>query len=244
MSEDYFDAVERQLAGLCRGGAHRPRWRRPRRSASPGFTRAAGAAVSVLVVVVVVGLALGLHHRGSSAHPNQNRPGGHHSTSSTGLASKGRARRLVCDQADIAAPSRNMTMVLGVVSLPASPKMTRALQTARTGLGVPAARLFAKWGLFVRAGATVRLIVPERFRHRLSIGWGNNSDGHRGNLISVTGCAGPPGARWLVWPGGYYVRDPVCAPLIIEAGGQRRRVQMGIGKPCPGQRPAPNPTQK
>lgn len=61
MSENYFDLVERQLAGLCRQGAHRSRWRGPRPSAR-SVARMAGVALSVLVVVAVVGLALGLHH--------------------------------------------------------------------------------------------------------------------------------------------------------------------------------------
>ncbi|MEO8969879.1 MAG: rod shape-determining protein MreC [Solirubrobacteraceae bacterium] len=61
VSENYFDLVERQLAGLCRQGAHHSRWRGPRPSAR-SVTRVAGVALSVLVVIAVVGLALGLHH--------------------------------------------------------------------------------------------------------------------------------------------------------------------------------------
>lgn len=62
MSEDYFDSVERQLAGLCRQGAHRSRCQRPRRSGRTDFWRVAGVTLSVLVALAVVGLALGLHH--------------------------------------------------------------------------------------------------------------------------------------------------------------------------------------
>ena len=65
-----------------------------------------------------------------------------------------------------------MHVVLGVVALPASPWMRRALQTARSGLRDPRARLFAKQGLVIRAGARFRLIVDGRLRDRLSIGWG------------------------------------------------------------------------
>lgn len=72
MSEDYFGSVERQLAGLCRQGAHRSRWRRPRLSVGADVTHVAGVALSVLVVLAVVGLALGLNHgspRSSSSGP-------------------------------------------------------------------------------------------------------------------------------------------------------------------------------
>jgi hypothetical protein len=47
----------------------------------------------------------------------------------------------------------------------------------------------------------------------------------------------------LDYAGGYYVRDPVCAPLIVAAHRQRRRVRIGVGKACPGQRRPPEPTQ-
>ena len=40
-------------------------------------------------------------------------------------------------------PERQMRVVLGVVALPASPQLTRGLQTAPSGLHDPHARLFA-----------------------------------------------------------------------------------------------------
>ena len=141
-------------------------------------------------------------------------------------------------------PEHDMRVVLGVVALPASPHFPLALQTSRSGLHDPAARLFAKWGLDVRVGARLRLIVPDRLRNRSSIGWGNAGEGHRGTTIVVDACPGPPGARWLVYAGGSYVRNPFCAPLIVAAHRQRRRVRIGVGKACPGQRPPPQPTQR
>lgn len=140
-------------------------------------------------------------------------------------------------------PAHNMRVILGVVALPTSPPLRRALQTARSDLHDPAARLFAKWGLDVRAGARLRLIVPNRLRTRFSIGWGNAGEGHRGSTIVVDACSGPPGAKWLVYAGGFYVRDTFCAPVTVAAHQQRRRVPIGVGKACPGQRPPPQPTQ-
>jgi hypothetical protein len=136
-----------------------------------------------------------------------------------------------------------MSVVLGVVGLPASPRLRRALQTALTGSRDPEARLFAKWGLVVRAGARFELIVPRRLRDQLSIGWGNAGEGHVGLAISVPGCRGSHGEKWLDFAGGYWVHATICAPLIVASHGRRRRVWIGIGKACPGQLPPPQPTQ-
>ena len=140
-------------------------------------------------------------------------------------------------------PAHDMRVVLGVVALPTSPHSRRALQTTRSDLHDPTARLFAKSGLDIRAGARLGLIVPDPVRDQFSIGWGNAGEGHRGTTIVVDACTGPKGANWLAYAGGYYVRDPFCAPLIVAAHQQRRRVRIGVGKACPGQRPPPQPTQ-
>jgi hypothetical protein len=140
-------------------------------------------------------------------------------------------------------PAHNVRVILGVVALPTSPHVRRALQTARSDLPARAARLFAKSGLVIRAGARLRLIVPDRLRSRFSIGWGNAGEDHRGTTIVVDACAGPPGAKWLVYAGGFYVHDPFCARLTVAADQQRRQVRIGVGKACPGQRPPPQPTQ-
>lgn len=130
-------------------------------------------------------------------------------------------------------PERDMRVVLGVVGLPTSPHLRRALQTARSGLHDPAARLFAKWGLAIRAGARFRLTVPDRLRNQFSIGSGNAGEDHRGTTIVVNDCSGSRGAKGLDYAGGYNVRDPFCAPLIVAAHRQRRRVRIGVGKACP-----------
>lgn len=136
-----------------------------------------------------------------------------------------------------------MTVALGVVALPASPGMRRALQTAPTGSRDPAARLFAKWGLVVRAGAEFQLIVPRALQGRVAIGWGNAGEGNVGAAIIVRGCRGSHGGRWLNFAGGYWVRSPICLPLTVAAHRRRRRLSIGIGTPCPGQLPPPQPTQ-
>jgi hypothetical protein len=142
-----------------------------------------------------------------------------------------------------APPPKGMTVVLGVVALPASSGMRQALQTALTGSHDPATRLFAKWGLVVRAGADFQLSLPRGQRGDATIGWGNADEGHEGTTIVVRHCRAPRGRRWLDFAGGYWVRRPVCLPLTVAAHGQTRRVSIGVGRPCAGQRPPPRPTQ-
>jgi hypothetical protein len=153
-------------------------------------------------------------------------------------------RLLPCREAAGAdAPWQGMSVVLGVVALPATSHMRRALQTTLTGSRDQAARLFAKEGLVVRAGARVELIVPTRLRGRLLIGWGNAGEGHVGSTISVPVCRDGHGEKWLDFAGGYWVHRTICAPLIVVARGLRRQVWIGIGAACPGQLPPPQPTQ-
>jgi hypothetical protein len=142
------------------------------------------------------------------------------------------------------APGRGMTVALGVVGLPASPRMRHALQTALTGSHDPAALLFAKWGLVIRAGADFQMTVPRHAADRASIGWGNADEGHVGDTIVVRGCRGRHGGRWLDYAGGYWVRTPICLPLTVAAQGRRRRLSIGVGMGCSGQLPPPQPTQR
>lgn len=200
---------------------------------SCSHTRALRAVASAFVLAVALNACGGGHRPQSDTI----------SDTATTSSHSGSVRMLPCREViGTGQPVSGMHVVLGVVALPASPWMRRALQTARSGLPDPRARLFAKEGLVIRAGARLRLIVAQRLRDRLSIGWGNAGEGHRGSTIAVDACSGPRGARWLGYAGGYFVRDPMCAPLIVDANGQRQQVQIGIGKACAGQRPPVEPT--
>jgi hypothetical protein len=136
-----------------------------------------------------------------------------------------------------------MRVVLGVVALPASPGLRRALQTGRTGAPGSGSGLFAKEGLWARSGARFELIVPAAVRGQLSIGWGNAGEGHVGSIITDPGCERSH-HRWINFAGGYWTNQPRCATLIVATNGQRRRVHIGIGQACPGQLPPPQPTQR
>lgn len=143
--------------------------------------------------------------------------------------------------------------MLGVVALPAAATRPTALQTARSGERDPRARLFAKWGLWIKVDARFELVVPREAADRLSIMWG--SPGQRTQHLLVPGCqAGTCSANdgsgacdrsdeWLAYAGGYLVRQVACLPLLVRASGQQQRVLIGVGAPCPGQKPPPQPTE-
>jgi hypothetical protein len=150
---------------------------------------------------------------------------------------------LACDQyIDTRRPTPDYTVVLGVVALPIAPKAA-ALQTGPSGGSDPSTRLFAKTGLLIRTGTRFELAIPPAWAGRLRIGWANGpAQPEPGLLVS---CHPYPGDRsgWLAYPGGFWVRHPACVPLLIETGGRRRRVQIGLGTPCPGHRPPAGPTE-
>jgi hypothetical protein len=234
-----FDQLQRELGAAQRRlsvGRRPPA--RPRRRVAKALLPALTAAIVVAVVVVaVLAGAGGRHHsvRGNSGSPKP-------PTDPTQPALSGNGTRtLPCDESiGNQSPPRDMRVVLGVVALPASPGLRQALQTSRTGAS---SRLFAKTGLSVRAGARFQLIVPIGLRSRLSIGWGNAGEGHVGSIITVAGCRAAH-HQWIDFAGGYWVTRPMCAALIVAAEGRRRRVQIGIGKACPGQLPPPQPSQR
>ena len=136
-------------------------------------------------------------------------------------------------------PAPGLQIVLGVVGLPTSPGYS-ALAANESGLTDPAARLFAKTGLTVKAGTSFRIIVPAEFSGRARIGWG--SPGEMTTQLSVNACPAAAGSKssWLDYAGGYWVRAALCLPLIVEANGRQQRVAVGIGTVCPGQKPVPS----
>lgn len=137
------------------------------------------------------------------------------------------------------AAEEQSSVVLGVVGLPASPRYW-ALQTTSSGSADPTAKLFAKTGLTIKVGATFTITVPPEYADVARIGWGNPAVPT--TSLSVNACPDSysPGATWLNYSGGYYVARPMCLPLTIDSGGQKREVSIGVGTPCPGQRAVPS----
>lgn len=139
-------------------------------------------------------------------------------------------------------PAAGTRLVLGVVALPTSTQIRRALQTASMRSPNPADRLFAKSGLVIRSRTRFELVVPKHLRDQLAIGWGNGGEGHAGSVISVPGCPAAPREKWLDYAGGFWARRTMCAPLIVVAHHRRVRVRIGVGKACPGQLPPLQPS--
>jgi hypothetical protein len=146
------------------------------------------------------------------------------------------------DYIDTRPPPTGWQVVLGVSALPTAPN-SPALQTGRSGLPEPAARLFAKTGLLIRAGSTFQLVVPAALAHRLAIGWGSSASPAKG--VAVNGCRPrtPGGSGWLAYAGGFWLPHPACVSLLVETDGRKARVPFGLGTPCRGQKPPQRPTE-
>ncbi|WCN83660.1 hypothetical protein [Micromonospora sp. LH3U1] len=100
-----------------------------------------------------------------------------------------------------------------------------------SGEAEPAARLFAKWGLVVRAGAVVDLQVAPGWEDKARIGWGAPST--PAATTTLHACAPDDGqAQWMAFVGGTWVARAACVPLIVRSNGGESRVNLGIGVTC------------
>lgn len=139
-------------------------------------------------------------------------------------------------------PPPDWELVLGVVALPTTVRAA-ALQTARTGDADPALRLFAKTGLRIKAGTRFELVVPESSADAVSIGWnGQPSTPSRRVTVACRRDASQTG--WLAYPGGYWLPRPACVSLVVRVGKSEQHVRLGLGTPCPGQRPPQGPSER
>jgi hypothetical protein len=126
-------------------------------------------------------------------------------------------------------PPGDYRVVVQNVAVPAA----SVLQANESGDPDPAVRLFAKWGLVVRAGASVDLQVGSGWEDRARIGWGK--PGSPGVAVHVPACPVPSGQTvWLHFAGGTWVAQPACVPLIVRSQGKEAQVLLGVGMPCAG----------
>ncbi|MGI5489088.1 hypothetical protein [Microtetraspora malaysiensis] len=143
-----------------------------------------------------------------------------------------------CDEGigGAAAPPAEFQVVGDGVALPTSDVRKAALQAAEAKMPDGSPGSFAKQGLLVRRGHLVELSVPERLTGRAWLVWGK--PGSPGARVVADRCQGSE--EWIVFPGGYLVRDVGCLPIRVRVdGGTVKEVLIGVGAPCPGQGPAP-----
>ena len=90
---------------------------------------------------------------------------------------------------------------------------------------------FAETGLTVRAGAPpVEITVPEEWRDRAAISWG---DKKRVHSLRFPSCPSY-GLPWNVFDGGFDLRvRTACVPLLFTSEGKQTTVPFGIGTRCP-----------
>ena len=86
---------------------------------------------------------------------------------------------------------------------------------------------FSKWGIAIRFGSpAVLIMIPEAWRHRAAIGWGNASGVTSLRLLS---CPRQMGAC-NVYAGGFFLRSASgCVPLVVEIGRQTATRSFAIG---------------
>ncbi|MEU4552140.1 hypothetical protein [Micromonospora violae] len=127
----------------------------------------------------------------------------------------------------LAAPPAGYRLVGKDVAVPDAPVMS----VESSGEADPAARLFAKWGLVVRAGRVVDLRVAPGWQDKARLGWGGT--GTPAATATVHAC--PPEdeqAQWMAFVGGTWVARAACVPLTVTSGGRDDRVDLGIGVAC------------
>lgn len=90
-------------------------------------------------------------------------------------------------------------------------------------------RYFLKDGLLVRPRTgDVEVAVPLAWRRWVGVGWG--SPARVSHSVSVTACESEE--PWVVYSGGFFVDEPVCAPIIVRVGRRRSVIQVGLGTRC------------
>jgi len=205
-----------------------------RRLATPAITHAVIAAALLLGACSTTPTANENTGASPVSSPQQAPATSSGTTTPVGSAEAGSATLDCANYIDAQPPPADFQIVLGVVALPTSPSHA-ALGTSANG-PEQSLRLFAKTGLDIRAGTRFELIVPDQPAGRLGVGWGGAPSTPSRRLI-VANCPNAGHTGWLAYPGGYWVSDPACVPLIVRAGGEDQLVHIGLGTPCPGQQP-------
>ena len=92
---------------------------------------------------------------------------------------------------------------------------------------------WAKRGMVVRAGGrAVTISVPQAWRRRVGITWGNGGHGVM-SAIRISGCGSDAG-KGNAYAGGFFLsRSADCVPLLFQTKGRSKTVWFGVGRRCP-----------
>jgi hypothetical protein len=116
-------------------------------------------------------------------------------------------------------------LVLGAVSVPPA-YLEQVVPTGQTPW-----THFSKRGMVVRSGRSVRITVPQAWRRRVGIVWGNAGHGVFSS-IRIAACGSDP-SKGNAYAGGFYLRRPSeCVPLVFRVGSRSQVVRFGVGRRC------------
>ena len=147
------------------------------------------------------------------------------------------AMELPCSEAiatDVELPD-SYAVIAEAVALPTSDSAARALQTSHRE-DIPPPNYFAKTGLVVRPGVAFTITV-EAPSETAQLGWGCPA-----NFDSAMTTAGCAGEGWQAFAGGFLVDELRCIEVTVTTNDNEEAVQIGVGAPCEGQQPPPEPT--
>lgn len=137
-------------------------------------------------------------------------------------------QRLSCADsvATVAAPDDSYRVVAGAAAV-----SSELLQPSASSDEAGPTRLFAKWGLHVRAGAAVEVQVASGWEDRARIGWGAGAEPVTTVQVEACPAAGSSSA-WSVFTGGTWVAVPGCVPLTIRSQGREAVTRLSVGAVC------------
>jgi hypothetical protein len=118
-------------------------------------------------------------------------------------------------------------IVLGVVSVP------RAYIPQTVATGERPWRFWSKAGLVIRGGGRtpVSVAVPEAWRNRVAISWGNT---RIVSSLRIARCPPWESKKWNAYAGGFLLKArSACLPLIFRVGQHSATVRFGVGRMCP-----------
>jgi hypothetical protein len=118
-------------------------------------------------------------------------------------------------------------VLLGAVSVPDARHLDHGSTTTRD----PRWRYFRNAGIAIRAGTSlVSVSVPEGWRDRVAISWGNSP---ATSALRFAPCGGSPAGLWNSYSGGFHLRAKGdCVPLLVTVGGMSTTVRVGVGRAC------------